>query len=75
MNNKITKPQVILRTEDKHGVHLIKKWHDNSLTVEGHSIEGAKNHNITVPDYCFPVDIDFVKQEFKNAGKEYIERR
>lgn len=65
------KPQVILRLQDKHGIHLVKKWHDNTLTIEGRTVERAANHNVNVPEYFFPVDDAWAAELFKEAGKEY----
>lgn len=65
------KPQVLLRLQDEYGVHLIKKWHDNTLSVEGHTVECAANHNINVPAYFFPCDDELATKLFKEAGKEY----
>lgn len=65
------KPQVILRLQDEYGVHLIKKWPLGYMTIEGHAPERATNHNMNVPEYCFPVDDAWATELFKEAGKEY----
>lgn len=70
-NNTLKKPQVLLRIEDEYGVHLVKKWNDNRLTIEGHTIERAASHNINVPAYFFPCDDKWAMELFKEAGKEY----
>lgn len=71
LNNSTKKPQVILRIQDEHGIHLVKKWPNNSMSIEGHTAERAVNHNINVPSYFFPVDEAWAKELFKEAGKEY----
>lgn len=65
------KPQVILRMQDKYGVHLIKKYSDGYYSIEGHSPEGAKSHNVTVPGYFFPLRESDVAEYFKEEGKEF----
>lgn len=71
INKSVKKPQVILRMEDEHGIHLVKKWPDNTLSIEGHTNERATNHNINFPAYFFPIDDSWARELFKDAGKEY----
>lgn len=69
------KPQVLLREEDKYGVHFIKKWfhpENDYFAIEGHTVEGAKSHNANVPSYFFPVDEQYVSDAFNKAGREWI---
>lgn len=71
----VMKPQVLLRYQDNYGVHFIKKWHDNGLTMEGHTPEKATSHNANVPCYFFPIDDDYCSQEFSKQGKVYAKNR
>lgn len=70
-NNTVKKPQVILRISDENGIHLIKKWGNGTMSLEGHTSEKSVNHNINTPSYFFSVDEEFVKEEFRKEGKEY----
>lgn len=62
---KKSKPQVIFKVEDEFGVHLVKKWPDQMLSIEGHTKQRAEQHNINAPDYFFPVDQDWVNEFIK----------
>lgn len=65
------KPQVLLRIEDKDGVHFVKKWHHGGYSIEGHTVERSVQHNMNAPDYFFPLSALDVVEEFKKAGKEF----
>ena len=67
----IRKPQVILRLQDDYGVHLMKRWPDGTLSIEGHTSERAASHNMNIPSYFFPVDDEMAAELFREAGKEY----
>lgn len=67
----MSKPQVILRIEDEHGIHFIKKWSNGQLSIEGHTEEAAKSHNANTPSYFFPIDEETAIDEFRKVGKEY----
>ncbi len=62
--------QILLRIDDEHGHHIVKKDKNNGLfSIEGHN-ERPENKNVT-PKYFFPIDEKEVARLFAEQGKEW----
>lgn len=66
------KAQIILKFQDENGIHFIKKWREKYLSIEGHSVDRAKQHNLNTPAYFFPITEEDCERIFKENGKIYV---
>lgn len=65
-------PHQILLKEDmgEYGIFLIRRGATGSgYFAEGHC--AGRKINKDVPMFCFPIDQDFVAEEFKKQNKEW----
>ncbi len=62
--------QIILRIDDEHGHHIIRK-HDYGYTIEGYS--SKPDNYLNPPQYYFPFSRDEVASELAKNGKEFRE--
>lgn len=66
--------QIILRIDDKHGHHIIRKGvhsvtNIGYFTIEGYALRPSDYSK--PPEYYFPFSIEEVAREFTAQGKEF----